>query len=97
MNLSSCATNYIQVPKLFICTLTGKQEGTIETVDQWSDYILVPGLTTNDPPGTILAYERLRNHKEGGNVLSLDGSVEWRSAKDYSQLKTKTGRVLSSE
>ena len=97
MTLSSISTNYAANPKLFLCPSSGNLPGAPEAVDQWSDYILVPDLTTNDPPDTILAYERLRNHKEGGNVLSLDGAVDWRSAEEYGKLKTKTGKLLKDQ
>ena len=92
-----CFKDYYSNPCLLRCPSRPERYGTLANVDTWSDYILVPNLTTNDPPKTILAYEPLRNHKEGGNVLYLDGSVYWLSAEEYGKLKAKTGKVLSGE
>jgi hypothetical protein len=91
-------TNYAESARLFRCVGVSASPGALESVDEWSDFILVPGLSSNDPFDTILAYEPLRNHHgEGGNVLLRNYEVYWRSAKEYRSLKTKTGNVLSDE
>jgi hypothetical protein len=67
--------------KLFRCPSTGHEVGTWTQVDLWSDYRLIPGRSTNDPPGTILAVEPLANHgSTGAHVLLVDGSTAWWSA-----------------
>ena len=64
--------------KLFRCPSTSHEIGPWAKVDLWSDYRLIPGRTTNDPPDTVLAIEPLANHgATGGNVLFVDGSAQW--------------------
>ena len=64
-------------PRAFRCPTVGHEPGSWDRVDLWSDYRLIPGRTTNDPPDTILAIEPLSNHKAGANVLFVDGSSAW--------------------
>lgn len=64
-------------PRLFACPTAGHGAGDWAQVDLWSDYRLMPGLSTNDPPKTILAIEPLSNHETGANVLFVDGSSTW--------------------
>jgi prepilin-type processing-associated H-X9-DG protein len=63
--------------KLFVCPTVGHDPGDWASVDQWCDYRLIPGRTTNDLPQTVLAIEPLSNHKTGANVLFVDGSSQW--------------------
>lgn len=67
--------------KLLRCPSTGHEVGDWARVDLWADYRLIPGRTTNDPPGTVPAIEPLANHEgTGGNVLFVDGRGQWWSA-----------------
>ena len=61
----------------FICPTVGHGVGNWTQIDLWSDYRLIPGRTTNDPPDTVLAIEPLSNHETGANVLFVDGSSAW--------------------
>lgn len=64
----------------FRCPYGGHNPGAWENIDLWSDYRLIPGRTTNDPPNRILAVENLADHKgTGANVLYVDGSTQWLS------------------
>jgi prepilin-type processing-associated H-X9-DG protein len=64
--------------KVLRCPQTHHETGAWSTVDLWSDYRLLPGRSTNDPPDTILAVEPLGNHAStGANVLFVDGRTEW--------------------
>jgi len=64
--------------KLLRCPSTGHEVGAWSQIDLWSDYRLLPGRTTNDPPNRILAIEPLANHQSAGaNVLFVDGSTQW--------------------
>jgi prepilin-type processing-associated H-X9-DG protein len=64
--------------QLLRCPSTGHGVGDWAQVDLWADYRLIPGRTTNDPPGTILAVEPLANHgSTGANVLFVDGCNQW--------------------
>jgi len=64
--------------KLLHCPSTGHEVGAWTQVDQWADYRLFPGRTTNNPPNTILALEPLANHNSAGaNVLFVDGGTQW--------------------
>lgn len=69
-------------PKLFICRESGNEHGPFETVDEWSDYVYMSGLTESSPEDAVLAYCDPRNHDgDGGNILFVDGHVEWFNAK----------------
>ena len=62
----------------FCCPNSGNEPGTFETVDEWTDYVYVPGLPESVPPETVLMYCPAKNHEgDGGNVLFADGHVEW--------------------
>ncbi len=66
---------------VFRCPSTDHGIGEWERLDIWSDYHLLPGRSTNDPPNTILVIEPLANHSgEGANVLFVDGSTTWWTA-----------------
>jgi len=64
-------------PLIFCCPTVGHEPGNWDQVDLWSDYRLIPGRTTNDPPSTVLAIEPLSNHETGANVLFVEGSSAW--------------------
>ena len=67
--------------RVFRCPSTDHDPGAWERLDLWSDYHLLPGRTTNDPPHTILVIEPLSNHSgQGANVLFVDGSTTWWTA-----------------
>lgn len=66
--------------KMLRCPSGGHEAGIEAQVDLWAGYRLIPGLTTNDPPHTILAIELLSNHETGANVLFVDGSSAWLTA-----------------
>ena len=66
--------------KMLRCPRSGHEVGIEAQVDLWADYRLISGRTTNDSPYTILAIERLSNHKSGANVLFVDGSSAWLTA-----------------
>lgn len=60
-------------------------------------FIYVPGHTNQGDPTKILACEPLSYHKgEGGNVLRLDGSVRWRTGKDYDEAMARVEAHLRS-
>jgi len=66
--------------RLFVCPMSGRPVGKWGQVDGWFTYRLIPGRTTNDQPGTVLAIELLSDRESGGNVLFVDGSSTWWSA-----------------
>ena len=69
-------------PALFRCFGSGNEPGKFDTVDEWTDYVYVPGLPESVHPSTVLMYCPAKNHKDdGGNVLFADGHVEWFNAK----------------
>jgi hypothetical protein len=69
-------------PQLFVCSESRNKPESIETVDKWTDYVYISGLTATSSPNAVLAYCQPKNHKgEGGNVLSVDGHIEWFNAK----------------
>ncbi len=73
-------------PDLFVCRWSGTQPGPMALVDEWSDYALVPGRTGEEPRDAVLAYGKpLCFPGGGGNVLYVDGSVQWHEGDDYSR------------
>lgn len=81
-------TNYVSVPKLFICRGSGNKPGPIETVDQWTDYILVTNVSAGSDSDLVLAYCKPGNHqdRDGVNVLFVDGSVTWVKTEDFGMI-----------
>ena len=81
-------TNYVSNPKLFVCPHSGKTSGAIETVDHWTDYVLVTNLTAGSDSDLVLAYCKPENHadRDGVNVLFVDGSVTWVTTEDFSTI-----------
>jgi len=91
--LGSWVTNYIDCPKLYICPSSGHKAGSMSNVTEWTDYVFINNLPSNAPPETIIAYCRPENHKnKGGNVLFVDGHVEWFTMAMYANA-VKQGRV----
>jgi len=75
--------------KIFICPRSGNKPGTIETVDGWTDYVYISGLSETNSPSEILMYCPIENHGgEGGNILFLDGHVEWFNAEENTSGET---------
>ena len=67
---------------LLFCPISGSKPGPIETVDEWTDYVYVSGLSETNAPDTVLMYCPAKNHRgAGGNVLFADGHVEWFNSK----------------
>jgi prepilin-type processing-associated H-X9-DG protein len=64
-------------PHSFTCPTRGNPPGDWNRVDLWADYRLVAGLSTKDSTNTVLAIEPLSNHKDGANVLFVDGRTAW--------------------
>ncbi len=77
-------TNYVgSFPKLFICPSSDHRVGAMTNVNEWTDYAYVSGLTEADPSDGVSAFCPPENHDgDGGNVLFVDGSVQWVAASD---------------
>ena len=93
-DLSSLSTtNYAYASKLFICPSSGHKAGSISNVAEWTDYAFNFNVPSNAPPDSVIGYCRAENHKnEGGNVLFVDGHVEWFTMDMYTNA-VKQGRV----
>ncbi len=82
--LSHLYYSYLSTLQIFECPSTNDRILPSEMMEEEGSYIYVPGLTQNDPPGTVLLYDKPGNHgrlgRRGRNVVYLDGHVEWESA-----------------
>ena len=81
-------TNYVSNPKIFVCPHAKKAPGPIDTVDDWTDYVLVTNLTAGSDSVLALAYCKPENHadRDGVNVLYVDGSVGWTTTDHFDQI-----------
>lgn len=89
-DLRSCARPpYLSAGQryLFISPITGHEPGELSEVDQWSDYVLVPGRKESDPRNTVLGFSKPECYPgEGGNVLFVTGKVRWCDLEEYQRL-----------
>jgi prepilin-type processing-associated H-X9-DG protein len=71
--------------KVFTCRATGHQPGPLDSLNQWTDYVYVPGCKADDTVA-IVAFENPGNHGgKGGNVLYSDGSVAWMNTEEFNK------------
>ena len=84
----SALTNYADNPRLYACPGSGTVPGSMATVDQWSDYVLVTGLTERSAGSLVHAYCKVDSHRgvRGRYVLLVDGAVLFVFEKDYGSL-----------
>jgi len=74
-------------PTLFVCPATDKQPKDFSSVDEWSDYTLVPNRSQADPMSAVLAFSKPECYpNKGGNVLRVDGAVRWCDIEEYNAL-----------
>ena len=84
---SDLRDEYVSNRYIFNCKSSPQSPGSIETVDQWAEFVIVPGLTTNHPGETVLAYEPVSNHRGyGGHVVFCDTSFRWLEADDHQKI-----------
>jgi hypothetical protein len=80
-------TGYADDPKLFVCPASGHDPGSIQEVDEWTDYAYVVGLREADSPRCVLAFCPLVNHDgKKANVLFRDCSVVTYTPKHFAAL-----------
>lgn len=80
-------------PHLYVCPATGNEPGDLSTVNEWSDYVLVPNRSANDPSDGVLAFSRPECYpRKGGNVLTVDGAVQWCNLAEYEELTAEFRR-----
>lgn len=83
----SSLTKYADAPQLFVCPATRRQPGAMEQVDRWSDYVLVPNRKGSDPGDSVLAFSKPDCYPgKGGNIVFVDGHVQWCSLDEYRRL-----------
>ena len=76
-NLGALYPNYINDEKVFDCPMS-KTAGTKDA----PDYDYTPGLTEDSPAIDSIVQDLDGNHKgTGGNILRINGSVEWLGAR----------------
>ncbi len=84
----SLTNYYVEDPKLFICPGSGKQPGPMETVDEWTDYILVTNLSAISDSDFVLVYCKPENHKKRDPyfIILADFSVVKVKSKDFGKV-----------
>lgn len=76
-------------PELFICPAKRRKAGELAAVDEWADYVIVPNRKESDPANTVLGFSKPHCYPgKGGNILFVDGHVEWVSLDEYNKLTT---------
>lgn len=84
--LNDVGTN-ASASRIFVSPRSGTQAGSLDMVDSWSDYALVPGRKSSDAPDTVLAFSKPNcHHGKGGNVLHVDVSVHWLNKEEYDRV-----------
>lgn len=62
----------------FVCPVSGTGEGPMETVDDWTDFVLLTNRIDLASERKITCYCRPSNHDgDGCGVLYSDGTVDW--------------------
>ena len=86
-NLSQLYPDYVSDPKVFWCRCDpdDRSPQDIKTPeDAMISYTYVPSLNTSEDSDTPVVFEHLQNHEnEGGNVLFIDGHVEWKEVEEF--------------
>jgi len=92
-DLKSLAEYAGDIPSMFVCPKTGKEPGDLDSVDEWTDYVLVPNRSLDDPPQSVLAFSRPECYPgRGGNVLTIDGAVQWYGREEYERVTAEFRR-----
>lgn len=77
-------TDQLAYPKMFLSAATKREPGDLADVDAWSDFVLVPNRTQNDPSDTVLAFTKPGCYRgRGGAVLTVGGAVFWLQREEY--------------
>lgn len=80
-------TNYVGGGDVYVCPCSGRRPLSLTDVDEWTDFILVSGLSEGDPSTAVQVFCPPQNHGgQGAHVLRVDGSVEWLSRKEFEAL-----------
>jgi prepilin-type processing-associated H-X9-DG protein len=68
------------IPEMFVCPSTDCEAGNL-----YCSYEYIAGQSLNSEPTNVLVYEKRDNHREGGNVLFVDGHVAF--IKPYNEVE----------
>jgi len=86
-NIQSLALYYPLASAVYICPINGHKPGDLRSVEQWSDSVLVPNRTLDDPADTVLAFTKPECYPgTGGYVCLVDGSANWYPLEEYQRL-----------
>ena len=100
---------YLTSTKVFVCPSSGTKVpedfpsenfkdvdlNVLDRVDEWSDYVMVHGVTPDSPRDFILLHEKRGSHNgEGGNCFFNDGVTQWLSEAEFrEQMKAQQARM----
>ena len=92
---------YLTTAKVFICPSSGNKVpedfpsesfeeadlSVLNRVDEWTDYVMVRGITHADPALFIVIHEKWGSHEgEGTNCFFNDGHVKWYPREAFEKL-----------
>ena len=61
-----------------ISPCSGNKAGSLENVDEWTDYTFIPNKSLADPMTSVLVYcQGGCREEEGGHIAYAGGNVNW--------------------
>jgi len=93
---------YITTLRVFVCPSSGHSIpadfpdddnlstldlSVLDRIDEWSDYVIVQGVTPDSPPDFILLHEKWGSHNgEGSNIWFMDAHLKWHTREDLDRM-----------
>ena len=89
--LSELYPDYIKDLKVLTCPASKTEISKKEEIDEKTGYeYFGANLTTNSFPERVIVADKKGNHKDGRNVLFVNGKVKWVSEEEFQKLLNKS-------
>ena len=89
--LSELYPDYIKDLKVLTCPASKTEISKKEEIDGKTGYeYFGANLTTNSFPERVIVADKKGNHKDGRNVLFVNGKVKWVSEEEFQKLLNKS-------